>query len=69
MLALLVELVLTLVLLEHLVKVQLFLLLPLLAEVMVQLQTAHLLVVQPMVDLEVAVVTIYQPLAQEILLL
>ena len=57
-LALLVELVLTLVLLEHLVKVQPFLLLPQLVEVVVQLQTVHLLVVQIMADLEVAVVTI-----------
>ena len=57
-LPLMVELVLTLVLLEHLVKVQPFLLLPQLVEVVVQLQTVHLLVVQIMADLEVAVVTI-----------
>ena len=53
-----VELVLTLVLLEHLVKVQPFLLLPQLVEVVVQLQMVHLLVVQIMADLEVEVVTI-----------
>ena len=57
-LPLMVELVLTSAVLEHLVIVQLFLLLPLLVEVVVLLQTVHLLVVQPMVDLEVEVVTI-----------
>ena len=57
-LPLMVELVLTSAVLEHLVRVQLFLLLPLLVEVVVLLQTVHLLVVQPMVDLEVEVVTI-----------
>tara|TARA_Y100000114_G_scaffold153076_1_gene172395 strand:- start:358 stop:549 length:192 start_codon:yes stop_codon:yes gene_type:complete len=57
-LPLMVEAVLTSAVLEHLVRVQLFLLLALLVEVVVLLQTVHLLVVQPMVDLEVEVVTI-----------